>query len=371
MIGVENFTKELIRNNLGPFIEVPCSYFKDLLNYLFDTSAIDVINPVNEAIAMGMASGHFLGSGKIPIVAMQNSGLMNTLNAITSLNQIYDIPVFYLVSWRGSRDKVHDAPEHKVVGKNLERILKTFEIPYEIIDNKRFSSQIKKLAERVKQTQKPVALIIKKNTFTHYSKTDVKNKNIYLLTRLEVISTMKEELVDKALFISTTGYPSRDSFTAKDTPDLYIVGSMGHAFSIALGVAPYTKKKVVVFDGDGSSLMHVGGLASFNPIKHKNIVYTILDNEMYESTGGQPTVSRNVNFVSLAKAFGFKKIYSVKDIHALRNIIKKISKNNNQPCFIHVKIGRSLGEESKRVSDFYTCPQIKNLFMKEVQKNKV
>ncbi len=97
MINPKDFSDVLLQNNLGPVVQVPCSYFKNLLNYLIAKDKIEVINPVNEAIAMGIASGHYLGAGKIPIVMIQNSGLLNTLNALTSLNQIYQIPIFYIV----------------------------------------------------------------------------------------------------------------------------------------------------------------------------------------------------------------------------------------------------------------------------------
>src|SRR3972149_7731474 len=92
MIHPRDFVRQLIKNDLGPVVEVPCSYFKDFLNYLWQSREIEVINPVSENIAIGIASGSYLGSGKIPILAIQNSGFMSTLNALTSLNQIYNIP---------------------------------------------------------------------------------------------------------------------------------------------------------------------------------------------------------------------------------------------------------------------------------------
>ena len=75
MIQASDFVKELKKSNLSPIIEVPCSIFKDLLNYLFDTKEIEVITPVNEAVVMANAAGSYLSTRKIPIVMMQNSGL--------------------------------------------------------------------------------------------------------------------------------------------------------------------------------------------------------------------------------------------------------------------------------------------------------
>src|SRR3989344_7884030 len=270
MIDSNDFTTHLIRNNLGPVVQVPCSYLKDFLNYLSDTKRVELINPANEALAMGIASGYYLSTGKVPIVAIQNSGLMNTFNALTSLNQMYNIPVFYLVTWRGEGGKGFDAPEHDITGEKLEIFLQTFNLPYEVIDERRYKDQIKNLSKLARKTRRPVVLIVKRDTFQKHT-VPLKTNN-YKMSRFEALKFIKETLKD-SIYISSTGYPTRDSFTIKDTPDFYMVGSMGHALAVALGVSLNTKKRIVVLDGDGSSLMHLGGLASFDPDYNKNIVY--------------------------------------------------------------------------------------------------
>ena len=98
LVHPKDFTKALLQKQLNPVVQVPCTYFKPFIDYLLDTNAIEVVTPVNEAIAMGIAAGRYLATGNIPIVAIQNSGLMNTLNALTSLQQIYEIPVFYIIT---------------------------------------------------------------------------------------------------------------------------------------------------------------------------------------------------------------------------------------------------------------------------------
>ena len=89
MIHSKDFTTELIKNNLGPVIEVPCSYFKDFLNYLWESKRLEVINPANEALVMGIASGYYLSTGKIPVVAIQNSGFMNTFRSDSGFIKIF------------------------------------------------------------------------------------------------------------------------------------------------------------------------------------------------------------------------------------------------------------------------------------------
>lgn len=366
MIDPKAFTNELLKNNLGSIIEVPCSYLKSFLDYVWDTKALEIHNPANEALAMGMASGQYLATGRIPIVAIQNSGLMNTLNALTSLNQIYDIPVFYLTTWRGEGGKGYDAPEHDITGAKMEKILRTFSIPYKIIDEESYPKQIKLLAKKAAETKKPVALVIKKKTFVPYQSSRQANNKKYEMSRYEAMELIKEKLSDTALFLSTTGFTTRDSFAIKDTPDFYIVGSMGHIFSIALGISPYTEKRVVVFDGDGSALMHLGGLASFDPTVHKNIIYIVFDNEAYESTGNQPSISGTIDFALLAKAFHFPQFNSFITKEQLKSYLNKLP-NNKGSFFIHIKVKSDMQVASKRVSDVYSCLQIRDRFMNEVK----
>lgn len=364
MIHPKDFTTQLIENNLGPVVEVPCSYLKGFLNYLWESGRLEIINPVNEALAMGIASGVCLSTGKIPIVAMQNSGFLNTLNALTSLNQIYKIPVFYLITWRGKGGKGKDAPEHDITGEKMEDFLGTFSLPYEIINESNYQNQISRLTDIAKKTKEPVALILKKDTFESFPIV-VKQLEKYP-SRYEAIELIKKDL-NKAIFVSSTGFPSRDSFAVKDSSDFYMVGSMGHTFSMALGISPNTKKKVVILDGDGSFLMHLGGLASFDPNKYRNIFYFVLDNGSYESTGGQQTVSANVNFEMLSKSFNFKHIYEPLGTNGLKEALDKL-KIAKDSAFIHIKVRENQTSTGGRVSDKYTCPQIKERFMRNFRK---
>lgn len=358
-IKPEDFVGELVKNNMGPVVEVPCSYLKDFLNYLWDSKALPVINPANEALVMGIAAGEYLGTGKIPVVAIQNSGLMNTLNAITSLHQIYDISAFMMVTWRGKGGVGKDAPEHDITGENLEKILKTFQLPYEIADPKTFKTQVKRLAVLAKKTRRPVVFVVKKDTFEKYDRIQKIKASSLEMTRFDAISEIKKMGKSKALFVSATGFPTRDSFNAKDTPDFYIVGSMGHAFAVALGVSPHTKKKVIVLDGDGGALMHAGGFASLDPKNRRNIIHVILDNEAYESTGGQP--APKVNFVKLAEAFGYPKAYGVTTKKDLTRVLGK-ALITDKSTLIHVKV-KSGDHAGGRVSDKYSCPAIVDRFM--------
>jgi phosphonopyruvate decarboxylase len=359
-VDPKDFTQALSNVGLAPVIQVPCSYFKEFIDYLVDTKAMEVISPVNEAIAMGIAAGSYLSTGKIPIVAMQNSGFMNTLNALTSLQQIYEIPVFYIITWRGEGGKGSDVPAHDMTGTAMEQILQAFLLPYEILDPESYQEQIQSLTRKAQATRKPVALLLRKNTFQLYKAQQ--KPSPYSMNRFEAMQIVKDAFAENAVFLSATGYPSRDAFNIKDTPDFYVVGSMGHIFSIALGIAPHTQKQVVVLDGDGSLLMHLGGLASFDPQIHKNLVYVVFDNESYESTGGQATLSPRVDFALLAKAFHFPKYMRAEDKQTLQECLAAMQKNP-QAVFLHIKVKTNIQASGKLPTDVYSSAEIKDRFM--------
>jgi len=364
-VDPKDFTQALSNVGLSPVIQVPCSYFKEFIDYLLDTKEMEVISPVNEAVAMGIAAGSYLSTGKIPIVAIQNSGFMNTLNALTSLQQIYDIPVFYIITWRGEGGKGSDVPAHDVIGTQMEQILQAFLLSYEILDPSTYKKQIQSLTKKAQTTDKPVALILRKNTFQPYQAQQ--KRSPYLMNRFEAMQMVKEAFAKNAVFLSSTGYLSRDAFNIKDTPDFYIVGSMGHILSIALGIVPHTKKRVVVLDGDGSALMHLGGLASFDPKIHKNLVYIVFDNESYESTGGQATLSPIVDFAAIAKAFHFPKYMRVEDRQTLEKCLAAIQKKP-QPVFLHIKVKTNIQASGQLPTDVYSSVEIKERFMKNLNK---
>jgi len=82
---------------------------------------------------------------------------------------------------------------------------------------------------------------------------------------------------------------------------------MGCASSVALGIAMHTPgRRIVVLDGDGAALMRLEAMVSIGHYLPKNLVHVVLDNESYESTGGQSTLSRSVDFCGIAIACGYR-----------------------------------------------------------------
>ena len=367
-IQPQAFTQALKQAGLGPVIEVPCSYFKDWLNYLWQSGAMEVLNPVNEALAMGRAAGRYLATGRIPIVAIQNSGFMNTLNALTSLQQIYGLPVFYIVTWRGEGGAGSDVPVHDITGARLLDYLRVLEIPYEVAQPEAYERQIQTLVQTAKQTRRPVALVVKKDTFAPYATGGQKETaQSPAMSRYDAITVIKGAAQGTdALLVSSTGFPSRDAFAVADTPDLYVLGAMGHTFEIGLGIAEGTTRKVIVMEGDGSALMHAGGLADFDPARHTNLIYVVLDNASYESTGAQPTVAEHVDWHA-GEAFRFDHYQSAASPDELRRIITDaLASDSGQ--FIYVAIRNDDRPAPRMASDVYTARQIGDRFMDEARK---
>jgi phosphonopyruvate decarboxylase len=368
MISTQNFCKELEKYKIGPYIYVPCSLLEPIISYVLENNRdIEVINPVNEAIAVGIATGSYMATGKIPVVMLQNSGFLNTLNALTSLNRLYKVPFLYIITWRGCQKDGKDAPEHQIIGGDLKTYLKDFRVPSEVISPLGYKREIANIITVIKRTKEPAALILRKGILQSYQvKKDIKvEADISCFSAIKII---KETMYkDAILFISTNGYISRNSFLAKDTKDFYMLGSMGHALTIGIGIALKTpKKKVIVLDGDGGALMHSGAMASVTHGYLQNLVHIILDNGVYASTGGQPTLSRNIDFCMIAKGYGYKNIFSVKTERELKEILKKVFKLNG-PSFVHILINRNY-IEAPRVSDEYSPEQIKQRFMKQVRR---
>ncbi|MFH1593995.1 MAG: thiamine pyrophosphate-dependent enzyme [Candidatus Omnitrophota bacterium] len=167
----------------------------------------------------------------------------------------------------------------------------------------------------------------------------------------EALAIMLNHLGSEDIALFTTGYISRYAFSKSDRPgNFYIVGSMGLVSSVGLGMALSTEKKVFIFDGDGSVLMDMGSLgmiASHNP---PNLAHIVLDNESYESTGGQPTLTRRVDLSKIAKSAGYKKVFKLSNLKILRDSIGEILTCKG-PVFILLKISLSGTERaSKRVA---------------------
>ena len=149
-----------------------------------------------------------------------------------------------------------------------------------------------------------------------------------------VISLLRNELV-----VHANGFISRESFNISDRMgNFYMIGSMGLASSIALGVAlNRPDRRIVIFDGDGNVLMNMGSLAMIGATQPQNLVHVVFDNEVYGSTGNQRTVSSHVALEEIARAAGYPRAQRVDTPDALRRAAQEFLAQPG-PSFLLIKI---------------------------------
>ena len=142
--------------------------------------------------------------------------------------------------------------------------------------------------------------------------------------------------------------------------NFYMMGSMGHAISIGLGIAlNQPTRRVFVIDGDGAALMHMGALSTVGHYKPRNLIHIVLDNEAHESTGGQYTTSGTTNLAGVAKSCGYQTALQVINEKELTSALESTVADYNGPEFINVKVDRKESIESvPRITEKHTTAEI-------------
>lgn len=179
------------------------------------------------------------------------------------------------------------------------------------------------------------------------------------MERIDAIKRITQQLDDE-LVICNIGFPSRELYTVKDSSThFYMLGSMGMASSIGLGLALAQKRKVVALDGDGSLLMNLGSLVTIYNQDPDNFILVLLDNGCYGSTGSQCTYATTVDLSRVAEAVGFKNVFSFKGDVDLKEVLKV-----DGPVFVHVKV--EVGNADVPVIDMEP-EEIKERFMENLK----
>ena len=147
----------LIKNKIKNFIGVPDSTLKYFIEQGFKKNKILITTREEEAI--GIAVGMTLSKSP-SLVFMQNAGFANSISTITSLVQLYEIPLIFLIGWRGYLK--NDAPEHVKIGKVQPKLIKILALDSKIITEKNWKVSCNWALKKI-QNQKPCALIIKRD----------------------------------------------------------------------------------------------------------------------------------------------------------------------------------------------------------------
>ena len=344
MIEASQFIESARDAGFGLYTGVPCSYLKPFINYVIDSDQLRYVGAANEGDAIAIAAGADL-AGLRSVVMFQNSGLGNTVNPLTSLNYSFRIPSLIIPTLRGEPGGAHDEPQHELMGAITTDLLDLMKVRWEYfpVEVDEIEPALKRAVAHMDKEHLPYALVMRKGSVapTPLNAQPVERvPELYSgsvamasATRRDVLRAIQSAAPD-AILIATTGYTGRELYACDDRPNqLYMVGSMGCAISMGLGIAlAQPDRKVVVLDGDGAALMRLGAQSIVGYERPANLVHVLLDNAIHESTGGQATVARSVNFCAIAAASGYPEVVSIADP---AEIGAKVNAATDGPVFLH------------------------------------
>jgi phosphonopyruvate decarboxylase len=337
MISPKLFLKKLRSLDINFFVGVPDSLMKGLnIEISNKLSEKEHVIASNEGSAIAQAIGYYIATDKVAAVYMQNSGIGNAYNPLLSLanKDVYGIPMLLLIGWRGELnddgEQLKDEPQHVKQGKVTLETLETMGIKYILLDHNTndWDIKIEELIKKSIKERSPVAVVFRKNTFEKTLST-LKPLDINpQLMREEAIEEIVDLLSDDYIFVASTGMISRELFETRkrkkmpNHSDFLTVGGMGHASQIAVSIAKIMSQRAVVcLDGDGSLIMHFGGMLQC--AKQSNLIHIVLNNGAHDSVGGQPTNAFKIDLQAIASGFGYTNSFRVSSINELHTALDR------------------------------------------------
>lgn len=323
---------------------LPCEKIKNLLCLLY--KEFYHIPLTREEEGVGISAGVAL-SGKRPAMFVQSSGMGNMLNALLSLTDFYAFPLPIFVSQRGIYNEAIAA--QVPMGQRLPGILREAGIPYSIISSREDFPLIRRHLSDVFDYSKIHVFLLNPAIWDGSAQKPCFHQRLSIsvqarpdgtisplparFTRYEIIEILSRYLDGKAV-ICNLGFPSKELYSIKDQDsNFYMLGSMGMATPIGIGVAISSKIDVIVIDGDGSILMNPNSLVLASCLNPANLTIIAIDNGAYGSTGNQPTLtSYGLDLEYIARAMGINKTVKVSESEG----IKKAMETVGGPRFIHI-----------------------------------
>ena len=357
MIRPSYFYDLLMNNGTDFFAGVPDSLLKNFCAYVTDNAPAEKhIISANEGSATALATGYHLATGKIPMIYMQNSGEGNMVNPLLSIADpdVYSIPMLIVIGWRGEPG-VHDEPQHVKQGKVTCELLDAMKVPYEVLSENEadLPAQFEKAYSYIRENNAQYAFVIRKGTFDDYKLVN----NIPVdgkMTREEAIEKIMLSADESTAFVSTTGMASRELYELRDKhgmsheKDFLTVGGMGHASQIALSIAMQKKdRQVYCIDGDGASIMQMGGMATIGTRAPSNMIHFVLNNGAHDSVGGQPTVGRQIDLCAIAAGCGYENVLKVETPEELDAALND-SESKSKLTFVEVLVTKGARKDLGR-----------------------
>ena len=329
---------------------LPCDKMKGFLSLVGRN--FHEIPLTREADGVGICAGLVL-AGRRPVMAIQNTGLGNAITDIVSLTQVYQLPLPILVSWRG----VYKEPieVQKNLGEKTPRMLDALGIPFTIVETQADLGQVSSTIEDIYQRSTPHAILLSPRLWENSRRSpslneirlgspeDKIHKVIGLnyrrepkspqLDRYEATKLIMEKVSDQ-IVIGNIGIPSKEVFSIRDRPlNFYMLGSLGLATSIGVGLSLGQEREVWVLDGDGALLMNPNALFSLSMFGTQNLTIFAIDNASWGSTGSQVTPTLDhIDLELLAKSCGVGNTHKV---HCASELHDALQFKGAGPKFIH------------------------------------
>ena len=355
MLDQEKVFDCLARHGVSYFTGVPDSYLNGFCNYALANCGNRNVITANEGNAVALAAGHYLATKEIPLVYMQNSGEGNAINPLASLvdKDVYAVPMILLIGWRGQGNTEPNHPQHWRQGEITASVLDIMHIPYSILtdDNEAFARAVDKAVTYCREARGVYAFIAPKGVMADPDKPNNVD-DTYPMSREEAIEVILDHMPENTIYSATTGRATRELFFLREkrgeskAHDFLNVGSMGHASSVALGIAlEKTDRPVVALDGDSAAMMHLGAMTMVSKVKAPNFLHVILNNGAHESVGGQPSAGHLVDFTKIAEACGYATVGKAVETEA--DLIEAIEqlKNCGKAAFIDCRIHKGLSRK--------------------------
>lgn len=349
MIQADQFIRSAHRHGFELYTGVPCSYLKPFINSVIDSAALRYIGAANEGDAVAIAAGAELG-GLRGVAMFQNSGFGNAVSPLTSLTHTFRIPLLLIITLRGEPGGAPDEPQHELMGQITTGLLELMNIPWAFFPESadEIESALSAALAYMDSEGQPYALVMRKGSV---AKSDLQaSAEIHpvmprvgtcaadpVVRRVDMLQAVRASARDTDVIVATTGYTGRELYATGDRSNqLYMVGSMGCAISVGLGLAvARPDRRIIVLDGDGAALMRLGALATAGYERPGNLVHVLLDNGLHESTGGQSTVSRSIDFCGVAAACGYAQVETVTRPEQLAVVLEQ---STSELTFVHAPI---------------------------------
>lgn len=354
MLQANTFVEQARQRGFDWYAGVPCSFLTPFINYVIGDPSLHYVSAANEGDAVAFAAGVALGGGRA-IAMMQNSGLGNAVSPLTSLNHVFRLPVLLICTHRGAPG-VSDEPQHALMGTITQEMFDVMQIPWRIFpaEPDALPALLDEADAYLRNEGRPFALIMHKGTVAPHAlgasgapprrrhrAPDSRNVQFAAsrVGRDDVLRRIQQQTPEQShVLVATTGYTGRELFALADRPNqIYLVGSMGCASSLGLGLAlSRPDKQIVVLDGDGAALMRLGNFATLGSYGGDNLTHLVLDNEVHDSTGAQATVSGNVDFAAIAAACGYGSVLRGDSLDLIDRVLGDRSLAG--PRLLHLKI---------------------------------